>query len=399
METIEFKTTELVVLPDEVKELAQRVPESKQKEVQTILSQIFAGTADWEKQVDAIEVKDINDRMSIQLADTARKNVKAARLAGEKLFDAKRDAVQMEMQNYKLEDSLWLKSKQIMQIKFKAIEEKAEWKARFVERYEAEQKELRTQLRIEKVMKFSSEVNRIEIENMSDNLFDIFLSGLEKAFNDKIEADRKAEEKRLADIEAERVRQENIRLENEKLKKEAEAKAKELEAERKIKAKRNEELKPYIIFIRDYGKMLSLDEEAYQKELADIKRGAKEHYEFEAEQKVKADKERADLLKQAEAERIKRENIEAELKRKKEADDKLKRDAELKLQAEKKAKALAERKAKLAPDREKLLAFGQALNNTPRPEIKSIEAIPIMAAINGMLVRLNGYIVENANKL
>ena len=283
METIEFKTTELVVLPDEVKELALKVPESKQKEVQTILSQIFAGTADWEKQVDAIEVKDINDRLSIQLADVARKNIKAARLAGEKLFDAKRDAVQMEMQNYKLEDSLWLKSKQIMQIKFKAIEEKAEWKAKFVERYEAEQKELRTQLRIEKVMKYSPEVSRIEIENMSDNLFDIFLSGLEKAFNDKIEGDRKAEEKRLADIEAERIRQENIRLENDRLKKEAEEAEKQLKVERERIRLENEE----------------------KERLAEIER--KKAAAILKEQQEKVDKERTELLAKAEKERIARE--------------------------------------------------------------------------------------------
>lgn len=377
METIEFTNTEtsLVVLPDEVKELAQKVPESKQKEVQTILSQIFAGTADWEKQVDAIEVKDINDRMSIQLADVARRNVKAARLAGEKLFDAKRDAVQMEMHNYKLEDSLWLKSKQIMQLKFKAIEEKAEWKAKYVERYEAEQKELLTQLRIEKVIKFSSEVNRIEIENMSDNLFNIFLSGLEKAFNDKIEAERKAEEDRVAKEKADQAERERIRLENIRLQKEAEEREKQIEAERK-KAR----------------------EESVEKErIAEIER-KKQADILKAEQE-KAAKEKAELLAKAEKELKEKQRLEKEIADKKAEEERVKKQTEAKIEAEKKAKALAEKKAKLAPDKIKILQFGQALNDVPRPQIKSIEAIEIMATINGLLVKLNNYIIENANKL
>ena len=78
---------ELVKLPDELKELSLKVPESKQKEVKKVLNDIFSGTADWEAQIDSIEIKDINDTMSIQLADTARKNAKTARLGSEKIFD------------------------------------------------------------------------------------------------------------------------------------------------------------------------------------------------------------------------------------------------------------------------------------------------------------------------
>jgi len=356
--TNETKTeTTLVVLPDEVQELAQRVPESKQKEVQTVLSQIFAGTADWKKQADSIVVKDINDKMSIQLADTGRRNVKTARLVAEKIFDAKRDEVQQKKSEFDLEDKLWLKAKQTAQILFKDIESTFEWKAKFVERYETEQKELQTQLRIEKVNKFTDDINRIALENMSDQIFDIFLSGIEKAYNDRIAAEKKIEDDRIVKEKADNEAREAQRLENIKLKQEAEEKERLAEIECKKNAK------------------------------------------ILADQKAKADKERAELLAEVDKERIARENIEAKVKRKKEADDKLKRDVELELQAEVKAKAVAEKKAKLAPDKIKLLAFGQALNNVPHPEIKSIEAAEVMAQINGMLVRLNDYIIDKANKL
>ena len=84
----------VVTLPIEVNELANKVSTDKQAEVINVLNQIFTGTSDWERQVDAIEVKGVEDVMSIQLAEVARVNSKKARLNAEKIFDAKRDEVQ-----------------------------------------------------------------------------------------------------------------------------------------------------------------------------------------------------------------------------------------------------------------------------------------------------------------
>jgi len=233
------KTDQLVILPPEVTELAERVSAEKKEEVNTVLNQIFAGTSDWKKQVEQIEVKDINDRMSMQLADVARKNAKDARLTAEKIFDAKRSDVQAKMQDYKTEDALWLKAKQTMQILFKDIEEAAKYKADFAVRFEAEQRELRTQQRLEKAMKFNPELTRYDIESMTDDMFNIFLTGLEKAHNDKIEAEKKAEADRLAKIKAER--EEKAKLENEiRLQKLAEEQKKQEEL-KQLKAKEKAE--------------------------------------------------------------------------------------------------------------------------------------------------------------
>ncbi len=48
-----------IILPEEVNELALKVPEDKQLEVRNVLDSVFAGTQDWENKVDAIEVKNI----------------------------------------------------------------------------------------------------------------------------------------------------------------------------------------------------------------------------------------------------------------------------------------------------------------------------------------------------
>ena len=71
----------------------------------------------------------------------------------------------------------------------------------------------------------------------------------------------------------------------------------------------------------------------------------------------------------------------------------------MKLQAEQKAKLAEEKKAKLAPDKTKLLNFMQAINDLPRPDVKSIEAASIAANANTLLVKIANDIKEQANKL
>jgi hypothetical protein len=245
-------------------------------------------------------------------------------LSAEKIFDAKREEVQNLKAEFDLEDKLWLKAKQVMQLKFKAIEEKAEWKANFVKRFEAEQKELRTQNRILEVSKYS-EINRIEFENMGEESFSIFLNMLKKAHEDKIEEQRKAEEERIAKEKADQEEREKQRLENERLKAEADKREKEIEAERK---------------------------QAEQK-LA----------EERAKAKAEADRIDAENKAKLKAEQEAKAKIEAELKAKKDAE--IKAEAERK-QAELKAKGEAEKLAK-APIKKQLNIWVESFSI---PEIK-----------------------------
>ena len=184
------ETNVLVVIPQEVTTLAEKVAADKREEVNTILNQLFSGTESWKQQISNIKVKDHTDTMAMQMAGTARLSVKKARLEAEKLFDAKREEVQRVKLEYDLEDKLWLKSKQIMQEMFKSIEQEAEYKENTAKRYEIEQKEIRTQERLQKVIVYNPTVSRFDIENLSDEMFNVFLSGLEKEHNDRIEAEQ-----------------------------------------------------------------------------------------------------------------------------------------------------------------------------------------------------------------
>jgi len=272
------------MIPKEISELVLKVSDQKQNEVQAVLNQIFSGTSDWERQVDEINVKGIEDKMSMQLAEVARKNAKQARLNGEKIFDQKREEVQKLKLEFDLEDKLWLKAKQIMQLKFKAIEEKAEWKANFVKRFEAEQKELKTQRRILEVQQYDNAKNRIEFENMSDSAFESYLSGLKLNSELKKEAERLAEEERLKKEKKEKEEREKQRLENERLKLEAEKREKEIELERK---KQKEEIE----------RLARIEAEKREKLEAELK--AKKDAEIKAENERK----QAELKAKAEAEK------------------------------------------------------------------------------------------------
>lgn len=394
----------LVILPEEVKSLAEKVSEEKRQEVQTVLSQVFSGTSDWKKQVDAIEVKDINDTMSIQLADTARKNAKTARINAEKIFDAKRAEVQSKMQDYKTEDALWLKAKQTMQILFSDIEKSAEYKAKFRERYMAEQKELRTQQRLVKVSKYP-EVTREQIENLTDETFNILLSGLEKDYNDKIEAERKAEEER----------------------KEAERKA-------ELYRTRKDQLIPFWNLLKEDHKSCDfgeLPQESFDIMLREVK-VAKENYDKKQEEdrierlrlqkeneekekqltkeRAEADKKRKELEEKARKEReeaaakLKAEQeakakLEAQIKAKQEAEKKA-QEAALKAQKEAEERALeAQRKAQLAPDKDKLIEFAATIKALTTPKVESMAAETLLEQTRSALARISDQLLLQAQKM
>lgn len=346
-----------ITLPAEIKEQALKVSKEKQAEVLKVLTDIFNGTADWEKQVDKIVIKDINDKMSIDLADVARKNAKTARLNAEKIFDEKRLEVQLKMSDYKLEDSLWLKSKQIMQLKFKHIEEKAKFKSEYVKRYEIEQKELQTEQRINKVIKFNPEINRFEIEDMTNDVFDIYLSGLEKEYNERIAKEKAIKEEEIRK-EKERIAEEKrIREENERLKKEAEAKEKlRIEEEKKRKAKEEKERK-----LREEQERKQ--EAIYQ---ANLEKERKEKAKIFAELKAKEEKEKAEKQR---------------------------------LVNERNVKLKAEKSARLAPDKDKLLALANDIISFKLPELKSEEANSILKNVHNLLTKTSNYINENTNNL
>ena len=214
---------------------------------------------------------------------------------------------------------------------------------------EIAEKKRKEQLRIDRetqLSPYTETANMYPLGEMSEDQFNELYSGLRIAHENKLAAEKKAEEDRIAKEKADAEEREAIRLENIRLKADAEEKERLAETERKKNAK------------------------------------------ILADQKAKADTERAELLAKAETERKEKERLAAN------------ETARLKvIEDEKKAKAKAEKDALKAPDKNKLLSFMQEINKLPRPEVKSIEAADIASKANIMLVQTANYIKDNANKL
>lgn len=300
---------ELVIIPFEIRNSIENISLEKKKEIEITLSQIFAGTSKWKDQVNAIEVAGVDDKMSIQLAEVARKNAKDARLSAEKMLDLKRDEVQKLKIEFDTEDKMWLKVKQIVQITFKEIEAIAEYKATYRKRHEAEQKELKTLSRITEVLQFSNEIYRAEFENMTDQTFDSFLSGLETTHKAKVEAEKEQERIRIEAEENLKKEQERIRLENIALKVQAEKDASLkviADAERKAiedKARKEKELAD--------AKLESVrqENEKLQKAIQD-----KANAERKAIEDAQNDKDASELLMKKDAEKLAKAPIKKQAK-------------------------------------------------------------------------------------
>lgn len=346
-----------VVLPQEVEQLAQNVSIEKRNEVQSVLNRVFNGVSKMREQLDSIIVIDENDKVNMKLANTIRLGVRQERLDAEKEFDSKRGEVQQAMLSFKTEDALWLKAKQTMQILTKEIEENAKWKENTKERIEAEKKELEIQSRILKIQKFNPELERSEFENMGDETFNVFLSGIEKAYNDRIEAERKAEEKRLADIAAEKAEQERIRKENEVLRQRAIDQEKKAEAERKA------------------------NEEKLQKIEAENNRIRLEN---EAKAKAAADKVKAENEKELAIEKAKAAKLQAEIEAKADAERKAKAAEEAHLQAELN-KGDVDKMQSLIDDLKALQS---------KYSFKSVKNISKMHNVNGLIEKVITYIKQ-----
>ena len=219
------------------------------------------------------------------------------------------------------------------------VEEHLEKQEKFAELKEAERKADLYGERVEKLSKYVTDVTLHNIKDMADEVFENLLSGCKSSWEKAREDEAKAEADRLARIEANRIEQEKIRMENDKLRKEAEIKEKALAVEQ---AKHVEEIR-------------KLNEEKEK-----------------AEAKLRAEK---------------------EARAKKEAELKAVADAELRAEEESKKQAL------LAPDKEKLLELANIIDKIEMPNVASDSAGSVIKETKKVLNHLTNSIREKSKTL
>lgn len=167
--------------------------------------------------------------------------------------------------------------------------------------------------RVEELRKYGvvDELCPAGLGEMEDSVWENYLSGVKASYNQRKEAEAKAEEERIAQEKADAEESERLRLENEKLKKEAEGRAKKEEKERKVREAKEAKIQAKLKADRD-AVAAELKTEREERERADKARAAKEAKEAKAREAANA-KVEADLqAEREERERLERENAERE---------------------------------------------------------------------------------------
>ena len=197
------------------------IEQNKATELVGNLPQILSERAELVPQFNEIIKLDINDSQTAKKAAELRKLIKNNRTKGIEVW-------------HKTTKDYFLKGGQFVDaIKRKEIAEN-ERMEEALEQIEKHQENLEKE-RIAKLqreregMLLAYEVENLTTLNlgtMNDDVFDSFLSASKQKFNDKKEAERKAEEERIAREKAEEAERERIKIENERLKEEREQKEK-----------------------------------------------------------------------------------------------------------------------------------------------------------------------------
>ena len=172
--------------------------------------------------------------------------------------------------------------------------------------------------------KCECEVIPQQLGEMSNDVWEAYITSQQKAFEDKKAAEVEAEKQRLAKIEEDRKEQIRIRKENEALK---------LEAEKKEKKR--------------------LKEEKERQRLAKIEADKQAKIKADYEAKIQAEKDRlAKIEEEKETARLKAENLAKKKQAEYEAKIKAEQDKAAKIEAERIAEIEAQKQAKLVAEQE-----------------------------------------------
>jgi len=314
-------------------------PEAITKTLMAKMSSFFEEIEAQKAVIEGIVVTQPDQVAEMQQARGIRLQIAKRRFLARDIVKEERNKLKNAMADFKLQDTLWLKSFQMLEAVCDNLEGKCEEKEKFAQRYEAEQKQMRYETRVAKLYQFGTDPSIYALADMTDEAFEKLLENEKLAYNARIAAQKKAEADAALEAKAEDDRQEAIRKENIELRAQAEIKEKELAKER------------------------------------------------EAQQKI------------LDAERKAREAVEAKARAEKEAQAQKEAAEATRLNTLKKAQEDQDRKKLLAPDKDKLLELASMIEQIGMPAVKSNEASAVIRATQDMLGKVTNYIREKAKTL
>lgn len=359
------------------------IEETKANELMGNLPQIMGERAELAKQYDEVIRMNVDDPQTSVIAKKLRLLIRDNRTKGILVW-------------HKTSKDFFLKGGQFVDAirrKEEAVNERMEETLEKIEKHaeikrQEEIKALR-ETRMKALEPYGVEnTEHLNIGELKEEVWQKFFDGVVAAHADKVEAERKAEEERIAKEKADEEERKRMRAENERLKK-------------MFTLGLNWDGKQFVF--RDinfhWSDLVCLSDSQFE-EAFDGAKKRKEQIDLEEKQesdriKAKADEERkeAEIQRKATefklaAERAERERLE-KLER-----DRLAEEARIKAEAE-----LAAKKAAAAPDREKLLAFVKTLQQLEVPTVGTPEAAQITEAIKVMIVKMTTYIQDKAQTI
>jgi len=332
------------------------VEESTALTLQNSFMPFFNQANEWAEKVKSIIVTDASQAEEIKQAREGRLRLKEIRISADK----KRKELKEDSLRYgKAVQGVY----NVIEYMIAPLEKHLEEQEKFVE---TQREKIKTELRIKRESELApySEFipSGLNLAEISEDDFLKIVAGSKIQLQMKIDAEKKAEEDRIAKEKIEHEEREKIRLENIKLKKEAEEREALAEIERKKLEKENLERE----------KKEKAEKEAREKALA--------------AEREKAAKEKAEADKKLAEERAEKERIQNELKKKESEELRIKKEAEEK-----------EKKSKLAPDKEKIVEFSKLIESLKLPDVSNAEAKKVILESKEMLNKISMYLLRQAD--
>lgn len=267
------------------------------KILQDSFIEFFAQAQEWKEKADKLVVTDETQIAEMKDARTARLALKDIRVNANKTRKRlKEDSIKY---GRAVEDAY-----NVIEGLISPIEKHLEAQEKFGEIKEAERKASLQIERLELLRVYYFEDNSgFDFGGMDEQTFSIFLSGCKNAYENKIEAQKKAEEEAIAKNREEEAKREALRIENARLKADAAEQERLAQEERKA---------------RDLELAAERARVEYEKKVADTE--AKKIFD---EQQAILKKEREEKWKLQEEIRVKKEAEEAEARRNAEAEEEI----------------------------------------------------------------------------
>ena len=167
-----------------------KVPQTVADQVNQSLTPFFAKVEEWKNTIKTIVITDPTETGKMKMAREGRLALRQMRLNGAEIVKANRDIIKERMESDVLEDKLWLKSGQVMELEYKTLEAQLEEKEKFAEVYEANRKK---QLHITRSAELSQfgwqDLGLVNLGDMDSGSYAALLNGTKLQY----EADKKAE--------------------------------------------------------------------------------------------------------------------------------------------------------------------------------------------------------------